>query len=123
MASKMIFDYPALLEEVPLLDLTQATKSFPIRRSRATLERWIRRGVRGIQLETVLIGNRRFTTEPALRRFLLAQQHTEPEHARTESKQSNLSSKEIAEASRRFGLPEPQGSTNVGTTKQEKKYE
>ena len=108
MASKMIFDQPALLEEVPLVDLTQATKLFPVKCSRATIERWVRRGVRGVQLETVLVGNRRFTSELAVHRFLLGQQHIEPEYAWTESRRGNISKKDIEEASRKYGLPEPQ---------------
>ena len=108
MASKMIFDHVKLLEETPLWDLTEATNHLPIKCSRATIERWVRRGVRGVQLETVLIGNRRFTTEPALRRFLIGQQYTKPEQAKADLKRGNLSKKEIETAARRFGLPEPQ---------------
>ena len=112
MLSKTIFDSELLLEEKPLLDLTEATKYLPIKCSRATIERWIRRGVRGVRLETILIGSRRFTTEAALRRFLIGQQHTEPEHVLMEPKRGNKSKKEIEEASRKFGLPEPNKAEN-----------
>lgn len=36
----------------------------------ATCWRWINRGVRGVKLETVLIGGRRFTSLEALQRFV-----------------------------------------------------
>ena len=106
MASKQIFDHPKLLEETPLLDLTEAAKKFPVRCSRSTLERWVRTGARGVLLETILVGNRRFTTEAAIERFLVGQQHTISEQSRIEPRR-NLSKKEIAEASKRFRLPEP----------------
>ena len=35
----------------------------------STLHRWRLRGVRGVKLETVLIGGRRFTSDEALSRF------------------------------------------------------
>jgi hypothetical protein len=108
MSSKQIFDHPNLLEETPLLDLTEATKRFPVRCSRSTIERWIRHGAHGIRLETIRVGNRRFTTEAAINRFLVVQQHTIPEQTRNEPKR-NLSKKEIAEASKKFRLPEPVG--------------
>ena len=79
MSSNQIYDCPKLLEESPLLDLVQAMKSFPIKCSRATIVRWIRRGTRGTRLETIQIGNRRFTTAGAIERFLVGQQLTEPE--------------------------------------------
>jgi hypothetical protein len=106
MSSKQIYDHPKLLTETPLLDLTEATKKFPVRCSRSSIERWVRRGARGVQLETILVGNRRFTTEAAIERFLVGQQQTLPEQSRIEPRR-NLSKKEIAEASKRFGLPEP----------------
>lgn len=36
----------------------------------ATIHRWARQGCRGHLLETTLVGKRRLTSEPALRRFL-----------------------------------------------------
>ena len=112
--SKQIYDCYELLEE-SLIDLTEATKCFPVKISRATLERWVRRGVRGVRLETVRIGNRRFTSEQAIRRFLVAQQQTAPEQTRVAPKR-NMSKKDIAAATLRFGLPEPQGVDDFNTT-------
>ena len=107
MTSRQIFDHPHLLDELPLLNLTKATKRFPVPTSKATVERWIRSGVRGVQLETVLVGNRRYTTDMAIQRFLIGQQSTAPENARRESKQGSMSKRELDEASRKFGLPKP----------------
>ena len=101
MSSKQFFDHPELLEgETPLLDLTEATRRFPTKPSRATIERWIRRGVRNVKLATVMVGGRRYTTENAIREFLVGQQYTESEYARTETKRDNLSKKEIDEKAR-----------------------
>ena len=108
MASKQIFDHPELLQEgSPLLDLTEATKHFPTKPSRATIERWVRRGIRNVQLKTVTVGGRRFTTEKAILTFLAGQQNTEPKHARLETRRGKLSQKELDEKAKRLGLPEP----------------
>ena len=113
--SKQIYDCLGLLDEV-LLCLTESAKLFPVPCSRATLERWVRRGVRGVRLETVRIGNRRFTSEQAIRRFLVAQQQTIPEQARVAPKRATMSAREIEAAARRFSLPNPQGVDNFKTT-------
>ena len=104
MASKQIYDNPQILSET-LLDLTEATKQFPIKCSRASMERWIRKGIRGTQLETVLLGNRRYTSQQAIDRFIRNQLHVALEQE--VSKQRLLSEKEIKEKSRLFDLPEP----------------
>ena len=56
-----------------LLNLNQAGKDFRPPRSRATVERYIRDGVRGATLRTVKVGSQRFTTRSEIRRFTLAQ--------------------------------------------------
>ena len=43
------------------------------RPSRCTLFRWAFKGVRGVKLETLLIGNQRFTSKEAIARFIAAQ--------------------------------------------------
>ena len=112
MSSKIIFDCPEILGE-SLIDLTEATKYlFPVKCSRATIERWVRRGSRGIRLETVLIANRRYTSKQAVQRFLANQQYTEPEKAEVVSTQSNMSQKAINEALQRYDLPAPLESQN-----------
>ena len=55
-----------------LLSISDAAKSRPSRPHVSTLWRWINRGVRGVQLETCLIGGRRFTSVEALERFSVA---------------------------------------------------
>ena len=42
------------------------------RPSLSTLHRWRLRGVRGVKLQTVLVGGRRFVTEDAVREFIAA---------------------------------------------------
>ncbi|WP_397570456.1 DUF1580 domain-containing protein [Schlesneria sp. T3-172] len=58
-----------------LIAFSQARDCFPGRRtvSLATLHRWRLRGVRGVKLETCLVGDRRFTTRQAISRFIEAQ--------------------------------------------------
>jgi len=105
MASKIILDSPELLDET-LLTLTAACKEFPVKCSRPAIERWARKGSRGAILETVLICGKRYTSKEAIDRFVRNQLQTETK--RTPPKRSNKSKREIDEASKRFGLPEPQ---------------
>lgn len=53
-----------------LVRLDDAVNLVPGNISLCTLRRWARVGFRGIRLETVIIGKRRFTTEDAIVRFL-----------------------------------------------------
>lgn len=115
--SKVIFDSPVLLEE-SLVTLTEACRCFPVRCSRSAVERWIRRGGRGVALESVLICGKRYTSREAIDRFVHGQLHVEAD--RPEPKRGSKSKREIDEAARRFGLPEPQGTTNVSFDKPEK---
>ena len=55
-----------------LLPLTEAPNSIPGRPAGSTMQRWRRRGVRGVLLETCLIGGRRFTSREAIERFAAA---------------------------------------------------
>lgn len=106
MTSKVIYDSPALLEET-LVTLTEACRCFPVRCSRSTVERWIRRGGRGAALESVLICGKRYTSKEAIDRFLRSQLHVEAD--RPEPKRGSRSKKEIERAAHDFGLPKPQG--------------
>lgn len=45
--------------------------------STATMARWIQRGVRGVKLETIVIGGRRLTSVESLSRFFTAQNATD----------------------------------------------
>lgn len=52
-----------------LVSFEQASEVTPGRPHKSTLHRWRLRGIRGIRLETCLIGGRRFTSREALQRF------------------------------------------------------
>lgn len=52
------------------ISLRDAAKYLPTRPHFATVWRWATRGVKGVILETVLVGGQRFTTEDALNDFL-----------------------------------------------------
>lgn len=55
------------------LTLAEVAKQLPASRGRRvhtnTVRRWASQGVRGIVLETVIVGGRRYTTEAALETF------------------------------------------------------
>jgi hypothetical protein len=52
-----------------LLSLAQAARRLPGRPHISTLHRWANPGVKGVRLETVRLGGRRFTSVEALQRF------------------------------------------------------
>jgi len=59
------------MEGGQLLGLCEAVRRLlPKQPNPATLWRWHARGVRGIVLETVLVGGRRYVTREALERFI-----------------------------------------------------
>lgn len=60
------------LQQETIVPLAKASKSFPTSPSRSTLERWVRKGVRGRTLEVAWIGGQRYTSEEAITRFLEA---------------------------------------------------
>lgn len=53
-----------------LLTISEAAKSLPMRPNVSTVWRWIQRGVRGVTLDTVLVGGRRYTSKEALQSFV-----------------------------------------------------
>ena len=55
-----------------LLSLTEAAKSLPGRPHLSSIFRWLTRGVRGVRLESTLVGGRRYTSQEALARFCAA---------------------------------------------------
>jgi len=55
-----------------LFPFSDLHKYVPGRPHKSTGTRWIARGVRGIKLETVLVGGRRFCSREALHRFFAA---------------------------------------------------
>lgn len=100
--SVRIFDSPRVLDEEPI-SLTEACRAFPRKCSRSTLERWIREGTRGVRLESAVMGNQRFTSKKAIKRFLLAQQN-QGEESCVEVR-SSMTPKEINEKSKKYDLP------------------
>ena len=67
-----------------LISFAEAAKRLPGRPHVNSLHRWRLRGVRGVRLESVLIGGKRFTSVEALQRF--AQGCTETSASPTLSK-------------------------------------
>ena len=109
MASRIIFDSPGLLDET-LVPLANACEHFPGERTRSTLERDARQGIRGVVLETILICGRRYTSKEAIARFIRGQLKVEPEKA--PAIRGTMSKRDIEAAALRFGLPAPQGNSN-----------
>ena len=64
------------IESEELGSLNKAAKWFPTRPHCSTVWRWGTRGVRGVHLDTVTIGGRRYTSREAVQRFLEATQAT-----------------------------------------------
>ena len=60
-------------ETEDLIPFELAGNSIPGRPARCTLFRWTFKGVRGTRLETLLIGNKRFTSREAIARFIASQ--------------------------------------------------
>ena len=108
MASKMIMDSPNLLEET-LIPMAESCKHFPgKKRSRPAAERYVRKGIRGVVLESILVCGRRYTSLEAIDRFIRGQLQVEAEKARPEPSKSSLSKKEIADKSEKYGLHVPE---------------
>ncbi len=68
--------------------LSRAPKDVPGRPSISTLMRWASKGIRGVVLETVLIGGRRYTSVEAIGRFVrrLSSCPARPENSSAPSK-------------------------------------
>lgn len=63
---------PIATSSESLVLLSKASPHVPGRPHTSTLIRWADRGTRGVKLETVLVGGRRFTSLEALERFFAA---------------------------------------------------
>ncbi len=62
------------IESETVISLGAACREFPPNgRSNATMARYIQKGIRGVKLETVKIGGRRYTSREAIARFITAQ--------------------------------------------------
>ena len=61
-------------EAETIITLGEACRAFPPNGiSDATMARWIQKGVKGVKLETLLIGGRRVTSKEAICRFIQTQ--------------------------------------------------
>lgn len=85
-----------------LLTYGQAAQLLPkgSRPSYSTFWRWWNRGIRGVKLETVLVGGKRYTTAAAMQRFAEAlsgrEQTSSPNASRTAARRRNARSTEDA---------------------------
>jgi hypothetical protein len=78
-----------LSSERPRL-LAKASPDVPGRPHASTLLRWALRGVKGVKLETVIVGGRRFTSLEAIQRFIERLSKPEAsEHARQQRGRRN----------------------------------
>ena len=107
MGSKVIKNSPQILNET-MISLTEACRRFPIQISRASCERYLRRGCQGIVLESVLLCGKRLTSVEAVDRFIHAQMNNEKDRLPVPSK-GGMSKKAITDARRKYGLPVPLG--------------
>ena len=64
----------SILDESPLIPISKLNgwiqDNLGIGVNRSAVYRWLRTGVKGKKLETLMIGGRRYTSLPAIRRFL-----------------------------------------------------
>jgi hypothetical protein len=87
-----------------LVSIPEASRLIPGRPHLATIYRWMARGVRGIKLETCLIGGRRFTSQEKVQLFvehLTAAAAETPRHSRTvkqRTRAAELANSELAKA-------------------------
>lgn len=58
------------IQDESLIPLSEAPQYIPGRPNISTLYRWFQRGARGTRLETVVVGNKRFTSHEAIQRFV-----------------------------------------------------
>lgn len=94
-----------------LLTFPEATKALPHSVHISCLHRWRLHGLRGVRLETCLIGGRRYTSREALERFsaaTTAAAERRPQPART----PNQRRRAIEQAEREMGLPPSTTATN-----------
>ncbi len=55
-----------------LIPISKAPAHIPSRPHVATVWRWIKNGVRGVTLDTIVIGGKRYTSREAIQRFMEA---------------------------------------------------
>jgi hypothetical protein len=84
--------------------LSRAGPVVPGRPSVPTLFRWALKGCRGIKLETIMVGGRRFTSTQAIQRFVnrLSQDNTQGDGPESESQKKRQA--RVDELLDRFGM-------------------
>jgi Protein of unknown function (DUF1580). len=80
------------LAQETLVPINQAGAKFPYHVGRTALERWMRDGVRGVRLESILIGSRRFTSVEAIARFVEQSNQQRDSHGNVRMTQTELRS-------------------------------
>lgn len=84
------------VEREELIHFPEATRAFPGKRvSLPTLHRWRLRGVRGVKLETCVVGSLRYTSKEAIIRFVTTQ-NSDAVSLPTRSRQRQLKDSEAA---------------------------
>lgn len=94
-----------------LLTFAEAAKALPHPVHISCLHRWRQRGVRGVRLETCMIGGRRYTSREALERFsaaTTAAAEGKAQPARTPRQRQQA----IEQAEREMGMPSSTTATN-----------
>jgi hypothetical protein len=61
-----------LASDTDLIPVSKAGQFIPSRPSRATVWRWVLKGIRGHRIETVFVGSRRYVTREAIAAWLAA---------------------------------------------------
>ena len=90
------------IQHEEIFSLPQAARSLPGHPHVSTIYRWRLRGIRGVKLETFLIGGRRFTSREAIERFterITAVANGEPSPKRTNRQRGAA----ISQAERELG--------------------
>lgn len=59
-----------MLTDERMRPLAKAAREVPGQPHIATIVRWATRGVKGVKLETIMVGGRRFTSVEAIARFI-----------------------------------------------------
>ena len=90
-----------------LIPWQQVAKYVPGQPHVSTLHRWRLRGVRGIRLETLLIGGKRFSSREAITRFIVALNADDAPSAQptfTASQRQRMSDAARQELASQFGI-------------------
>lgn len=75
--------------EESLIPLSEAPQHIPGRPNLSTLYRWFQKGARGARLETIVVGNKRFTSHEAIARFIEATTRNSPGASAPPSRQTS----------------------------------